>query len=257
MVVIKSKDEIVKMRRAGRIVAEVLALIRREARAGISTLELDALAEELIRRRGAVPAFKGYKAGFVSCGPFPATLCTSINSEVVHGIPGGTKLNEGDILSVDTGAQLDGYFGDAAISLVVGGNGSAVADKLIEVTQTALFKGIEYCWPGKHLSDISHAIQKTVEREGFSVVRRFVGHGIGSKMHEDPPIPNYGEPGSGPKLKPGMVLAIEPMVNEGSYEVIASMDHWVVTTRDGGLSAHFEHTVAVMEDGPEILTQQK
>lgn len=244
------------MRKAGRIVAEVLALMRRESKVGISTIELDSLAEELIRKRGAVPAFKGYEAAFVSCGAFPATLCTSVNSEVVHGIPSERKLEEGDLLSIDTGAQLDGYFGDAAISLIVGDTVNPVAEKLVDVTRASLYKGIENCWPGKHLSDVSHAIQKRAESDGFSVVRRFVGHGIGSKMHEDPPIPNYGEPGTGIKLKAGMVLAIEPMLNEGTHEVIASKDFWEVKTSDGKLSAHYEHTVAVMVDGPEILTEE-
>lgn len=256
MVILKSKEEIEKMRRAGRIVAEVLGMMRRETKVGVTTLELDSLAEELIRKRGGVPAFKGYEASFVSCGAFPATLCTSVNSEVVHGIPDDRKLEEGDILSIDTGAQLDGYYGDAAISLIVGETVNPVAERLVDVTRAALYKGIENCWPGKHLSDVSHAIQKTAEREGFSVVRRFVGHGIGTKMHEDPPIPNYGEPGTGIKLKAGMVLAVEPMVNEGTYEVIASKNYWEVKTGDGKLSAHYEHTVAVMDDGPEILTEE-
>jgi len=253
MIIIKSAEEIEKMRRAGRLTAEVLAVVSLKAAAGITTLELDRLAEEIIRGEGARPAFKGYAPSFVRCEPFPATLCTSVNSEVVHGIPDERPLKDGDVLSIDTGVELDGYYGDAAVTVVIG-KGSQVALKLIETTRRALENAIDKCRPGNRLSDVSHTIQTVAESEGFSVVRKFVGHGIGKSMHEDPPVPNYGEPGKGPMLKPGMVLALEPMVNEGTHEVIASPDFWPVRTKDGKLSAHFEHVVAVTDGEPDVLT---
>ncbi len=253
MIILKSKEEIEKMRKAGKLVAEVLSEIARIAVPGVTTKELDSVAERLILESGGRPAFKGYQPDFIRCGHFPATLCTSLNNEVVHGVPDERALKEGDLLSVDTGVELDGYYGDAAISIIIG-KGDPEAERLLEVTRGALEAAIQKCVPGNRLSDVSHAIQSFVESRGFQVVRRFVGHGIGRSMHEDPPVLNFGEPGKGPVLKPGMVIAIEPMVNAGTYEVDASPDYWPVYTRDGKLSAHFEHTVAVTEDGPDVLT---
>jgi methionyl aminopeptidase len=253
MIILKSRQEIEKMRRAGRLVAQVLVAVVDATGVGVTTLELDELAEKIVREGGAVPAFKGYQPDFIRCGPFPATLCTSVNSEVVHGIPDRRTLEDGDLLSIDTGVELDGYFGDAAVSIVVG-NAEEEVLKLMEVTKHSLDSAIVMCRPGVRLGDVSHAVQTVVEAEGFNVVRRFVGHGIGTTMHEDPPIPNYGVPGTGPALKPGMVLAVEPMVNAGTSEVDASAECWPVRTADGRLSAHFEHTVAVTEDGPDVLT---
>ena len=253
MIELKSREEIEKMRKAGRLVAEVLESVVEMAGVGVTTLELDELAEKMIRDGGAVPAFKGYQPEFIKCGPFPATLCTSVNSEVVHGIPDERPLGDGDLLSIDTGVELDGYFGDAAVSIIIGAASPEVL-KLMEVTRHSLDAGIVMCRPGNRVGDVSNAVQAVVEAEGFNVVRRFVGHGIGRRMHEDPPIPNYGVRGTGPVLKPGMVLALEPMVNMGAYEVEASADCWPVNTKDGSLSAHFEHTVAVTEDGPDVLT---
>jgi methionyl aminopeptidase len=256
MIILKSRDEIAKMRRAGRIVAKVLDAVVEAADVGVTTYDLDVIAERIVTEAGGKPAFKGYQPEFISCGPFPATLCTSVNDEVVHGIPTDRALMDGDLLSIDTGVEIDGYFGDAAVSLVVGRN-APEARKLASNARLALVNAIGACVAGNHLSDVSFAVQTTAEAEGYSVVRRFVGHGIGTKMHEDPPVPNYGRPGSGPVLKPGMVLAIEPMVNMGSFEVEASPDCWEVRTKDGSLSAHFEHTVAVTESGPEVLTAGK
>jgi methionyl aminopeptidase len=254
LIILKSREEIEKMRAAGRLVASVLDAVTRKAAVGVTTRELDELAESIVRDSGAVPAFKGYQPDFIKCGPFPATLCTSINDEVVHGIPDDRLLEEGDLLSIDTGVELEGYFGDAAVSIVIG-RGQPDVLRLLEVTQRALAAAIALCWPGNRLSDLSHSVQELVESEGYSVVRRFVGHGIGTSMHEDPPVPNYGEPGTGPVLKPGMVLAIEPMVNVGAFEVTSSPDCWQVYTKDGSLSAHFEHTIAVTQDGPDVLTK--
>lgn len=253
MIILKSRREIEKMRQAGRLVRRVLDAVTDMADIGITTRELDEAAERTIRDGGGVPAFKGYRPEFVKCGPFPATLCTSINDEVVHGIPDDRPLEDGDILSIDTGVELEGYFGDAAVSIALG-NCSVGVRSLIQVTRNALDAGIGACRPGNRIGDISSAIQTVAESSGFSVVRRFVGHGIGTRMHEDPPVPNYGVPGTGPVLKPGMVLALEPMVNMGSSEVEASADCWRVATRDGSLSAHFEHTVAITESGAEVLT---
>jgi methionyl aminopeptidase len=253
VIILKSDEEIEKMRRAGHLVAQVLEAVVDMAGVGVTTLELDDLAERMIREGGAVPAFKGYQPDFIKCGPFPATLCTSVNSEVVHGIPDGRPLEDGDLLSIDTGVEMDGYFGDAAVSIVVGKAAPEVT-RLMEVTRHSLESAITMCKPGLRLGDVSHAVQTVVEAEGFNVVRRFVGHGIGTTMHEDPPIPNYGVPGTGPALKPGMVLALEPMVNAGTSEVEASAECWPVRTMDGSLSAHFEHTVAVTADGPDVLT---
>jgi methionyl aminopeptidase len=238
------------MRAAGRLVGEVLTELTSRVAPGVTTAELDELAEARIRRAGAVPAFKGYHG-------YPATICASINEEVIHGIPSGRRvLNEGDVISIDVGASLDGYFGDSAVTLAVG-QVSEGAATLLRVTEESLYKAIEAVKPGGRISDIGHAVQKHVESYGFSVVREFVGHGIGQRMHEEPQIPNYGEPGRGPRLTEGMVLAIEPMVNAGKAAVKVLQDGWTAVTRDGSLSAHFEHTVAVTADGPWILTARE
>jgi methionyl aminopeptidase len=247
MIILKSKSEIEKMRVAGRIVAEALQELVRAVRPGVSTLELDALAERAIRARGAVPAFKGYRG-------FPKTLCVSINEQVVHGIPSKRRLKEGDIVGVDLGAKWDGYYGDAAVTIPVGSI-TPVAESLLATAREALYLGIKEISPGQHLSDISHTIQRYAEGQGYSVVRAFVGHGIGTALHEEPQVPNFGPPGRGPRLKVGMVLAIEPMVNIGDADVEIMDDGWTVITADGQLSAHFEHTVALTEAGPEILTR--
>ena len=246
MIILKSNNEIGKMRVACRIVAEVLNDLIREVRPGISTLELDAIAERGIRARGAIPAFKGYRG-------FPKTLCVSVNEQVVHGIPSKRRLKEGEIVGLDLGAKWDGYYGDAAVTVPVGHIAPA-AESLLSATKAALSAGIDEVRPGKHLSDISHAIQSYAEAHGYSVVRAFVGHGIGTALHEEPQVPNFGPPGRGPRLKVGMVLAIEPMVNIGDADVEILDDGWTVVTVDGELSAHFEHTIAVTEEGPEILT---
>lgn len=235
------------MRDAGRVVAEAFEILKDMVEPGVSTKELDAKAEDFIRSRGARPAFKGY-------GGFPATLCTSVNEEVVHGIPSLRNLENGDIISIDCGAVINGYVGDSAITLPVGVV-SSEALKLLKVTEESLYAGIAQAVEGNRLSDISHAVQQCVESQGMSVVRDYVGHGIGSQMHEDPQIPNYGPPGRGPRLKKGMTLAIEPMVNLGTFEVRTLSDNWTVVTLDGRLSAHFEHTIAITDDTPEILTK--
>lgn len=246
MIIIKSSREIEMMREAGRIVALALEQVRVSVKPEITTAGLDRIAEEVIKQNGARPLFKGY-------GGFPANICVSINEEVVHGIPSLRLLKSGDIISIDIGAEKNGYCGDAAITLPVG-EVSAEALKLLEVTKTALLKGIEQAAEGNRLTDISHAIQTYAESNGFSVVREYVGHGIGTKMHEDPKVPNFGAPGRGPRLTSGMVLAIEPMVNMGTHHVEVLQDGWTVVTQDRKPSAHFEHTVAVTENGPEILT---
>jgi methionyl aminopeptidase len=250
MITIKSPREIETMAAAGRIVAETLALVRAHARAGVSTAELDRLAEDFIRSHpGARPSFKGLY-------DFPATLCTSINQEVVHGIPSPKRvLRDGDLLSVDVGVWLEGLHADSAATLPVGGV-SDEAQRLLAVTQQALAAGIAAARAGNHVGDIGHAVQEVAEKAGYSVVRELVGHGIGSSFHEEPQVPNYGKPRRGPRLTPGMTIAIEPMVNMGGPEIQTLDDHWTVVTADGTLSAHFEHTVAVGEDGvaPRILT---
>jgi methionyl aminopeptidase len=247
MIVCRSSAEIEQMREAGRLVGEVLSELAAAVAPGVSTADLDELAEKRIRQAGATPAFKGYHG-------YPATICASINDEVIHGIPSGRRvLNEGDIISIDVGASLDGYFGDSAVRLPVGPISESAA-ALLRVTEEALYKAIEAAKPGKRVSDIGHAVQKHVEAYGFSVVREFVGHGIGQRMHEEPQIPNYGEPGHGPRLAEGMVLAIEPMVNAGTAAVKVLADGWTAVTRDSSLSAHFEHTVAVTAGEPWILT---
>lgn len=237
------------MREAGRVSARALRVVGEAVAPGVSTAELDALAEEAIREDGGIPAFKGYHG-------FPATLCTSINHQVVHGIPSASiKLVEGDIISVDVGAVVGGYFGDNARTFAVG-SVSGEAARLLAVTEASLMAGIEACLPGGRLYDIGAAVQAVAEADGFGVVREYVGHGIGQSMHEDPNVPNYGKAGTGPALEVGMVFAIEPMINAGSHAVEALPDGWTVVTRDGSLSAHFEHTVAVTEQGPLVLTTE-
>lgn len=246
MIIIKNNKEIALMRSAGKIVAETLLLVEEKVRPGITTAELDRIAEEFITKHGAKPSFKGLYG-------FPASLCISVNEQVVHGIPGGYVLKDGDIISVDCGAHINGFHGDAARTFGVG-NITNEAEKLINVTKESFFRGIEYAKVGNRLTDISHGIQSYVEASGFSVVRDFVGHGIGRVVHEDPEVPNYGQPGRGPKLVEGMALAIEPMVNVGSYKVKTLKDDWTVVTSDGSLSAHYENTIVILPDGPEILT---
>lgn len=246
MIVTKSAEELRIMREAGRITAAALRTVGEAVRPGITTAELDVIAEAVIRKAGAVPAFKGYHG-------FPATLCTSVDGEVVHGIPGLRVLREGEILSVDCGAIVEGYYGDSAMTFPVG-EVAPVARRLLDATREALEAGIARCRPGMRLGDISAAVQSVAEGSGFSVVREYVGHGIGRSMHEDPQVPNYGRAGTGPTLKEGMVLAIEPMVNAGGAAVRSLDDGWTVVTEDSSLSAHFEHTVAVTAEGPLILT---
>lgn len=246
MIIIKNNKEIEYMRQAGKVVAETLLEIEKIVKPGISTGELDRIAEEYIKSQNAVPSFKGYYG-------FPASICASVNNEVVHGIPGKRVLQEGDIISIDCGAILNGYHGDAARTFAVG-EISEEAKKLIEVTQKSFFQGIEKAIIGNRLTDISSAVQEYAEGQGYSVVRDYVGHGIGRDMHEDPEIPDFGRPGRGPKLTEGMVLAIEPMINIGQYNVKVEPNGWTVVTNDGTLSAHYENTVAIMKNGPEILT---
>jgi methionyl aminopeptidase len=248
MVVLKSSSEIERMRRAGRVVREVLELVRSLVKPGATTLDLEKAAEAKLAELGAKPAFKGYHG-------FPCCLCTSVNSEVVHGIPSNRRvLKEGDIVSVDCGAVLDGFYGDAAITIPVGEKIDPTTARLLKVTEKSLHSAIATVRPGATLGDVGAAVQRVVEAEGFSVVRDFVGHGIGVHMHEDPQVPNFGEPGRGMKLKAGMVLAIEPMVNAGRPDVQVLGDGWTAVTGDGSMSAHFEHTVAVTADGARVLT---
>lgn len=243
---IKSAGELAVMRKAGRVVAVTLAAVARQVRPGITTLELDRLAESTIRAQGATPSFKGYRG-------FPASVCVSVNEEVVHGIPGKRVLREGEIVSLDVGAIFEGMQGDAALTVPVG-QVSTRMQTLMRVTQVALAAGIQEARVGNRLGDISAAIQKVAEGAGFSVVREYGGHGVGRSMHEDPHIPNWGQPGTGILLKAGMTLALEPMVNAGKYQVRVKSDNWTVVTVDGQPSAHFEHTVAITEGEPEILT---
>ena len=247
MIILKSKSEVDIMREAGRIVALTHQELAKYIRPGITTKDLDDIAEKFIRSMGALPSFKGY-------GGFSGSICTSVNEELVHGIPGNRVLNDGDIISIDIGADYQGYHGDSAWTYPVG-TITEEAKKLMEVTELSLFKGLEKAAPGSRLSDISHAIQQYVEDAGFSIVREYVGHGIGQQLHEDPQIPNYGPPGRGPRLKAGMVLAIEPMVNAGQRYVRTLADNWTVVTVDKSLCAHYEHTIAITDDGFEILTK--
>lgn len=247
MITLRSRAEAEKIEAACRIVVDTLEFLEGKIKAGITTRELDDLAVQHIKETGAISAFKGYKG-------FPASICTSVNETVVHGIPGKRILKEGDIIAIDVGVKLNGYFGDAAMTFPVGDIADE-AKKLLEVTEESLYKGIENARSGKRLYDISSAVQRHVEDNGFSVVREFVGHGIGTRMHEDPQIPNFGVAGTGPRLKAGMVLAIEPMVNIGTYRVEVLEDGWTAVTKDRKFSAHFEHTVFIGENGPEILTK--
>ena len=247
MIIIKSKKEIELMREAGKIVADTHELLKEAITPGISTLELDKIAEENIRKYNAIPSFKGY-------GGFPSSICASINQQVVHGIPGSQIVKEGDIISIDIGAYYKGYHADAAKTHGVGII-SEENRKLIEVTKESFYEGIKFAKLGYRLSDISHSIQAHVEKHGFSVVRDLVGHGVGTELHEDPQVPNYGPPGKGPRLKEGMVIAIEPMVNAGRYHVKTLSDGWTIVTIDGKNSAHYEHTIAITEDEPLILTK--
>ena len=251
MIALKSAREIEIMKRANIIVAEVLRELKEKVAAGVTTLELDAIAEELTLKKSAIPAFKGYNvAGRV----YPRCLCASINEEIVHGIPTNRALREGDIIGLDYGVIYEGFYGDSAVTVGVG-RVSDEARRLMEITELALYKGIEQLHDGKRLGDLGHAVQQVAESAGYSVVRAFVGHGIGRKLHEEPPVPNYGEPDRGIRLREGMVLAIEPMLNVGGCEVEIKEDGWTAVTRDGSLAAHFEHSVAITKDGPVILSQ--
>jgi methionyl aminopeptidase len=246
MITCRSHSEIVKLRRVNQLVARILAELRDFVEPGVTTQEIDRLAEQRVRDAGAEPAFKGYHG-------YPATLCASVNDQVVHGIPSRAPLKAGDIVSLDMGAKLDGFFGDSAVTVPVG-SVAADTERLLRVTEEALFKGIEVVRPGARVSDIGAAVQAHVERHGYSVVREFVGHGIGTSLHEEPQVANYGPSGRGPRLAPGMVMAIEPMVNAGKAAVKGLQDGWTAVTKDGSLSAHFEHTIVVTESACEILT---
>ena len=246
MIVRKSPEEIEQIAAAGQVLTRCLTMLRGKARAGVTTAELDESAERFIRSQGGDPAFKGYRG-------FPGSICASPNSMVVHGIPGPYELRRGDILSLDVGVILDGWVADAAITLPIG-NVTAVAQRLLTSTREALFEAVEQCRVGNRLGDVSSAVQRRVEADGFSVIRALVGHGVGRDMHEDPQIPNFGEPGTGPILAEGMVLAVEPMVNVGSPPIRVAEDNWSVYSQDGSLAAHFEHTVAITAEGPRILT---
>ena len=246
MVSVRSNREIEHISESAQIVADTLDMLTEKVESGISLMELDTLAEEFIRSRDAIPAFKGYMG-------FPATLCISVDDEVVHGIPSNKILNNGQIVGIDCGALKNGYYGDSARTFPVG-DISDQDKKLIEITQEALYLGINEAVPGNYVSDIGHAIQKFVEPKGYSIVRELVGHGIGTNLHEDPQVPNYGDPGMGVKLKEGMCLAIEPMINRGGKEVYTLDDGWTIRTKDGFNSAHFEHTIAIRKDGPEVLS---
>jgi len=246
MIIIKNHNEITLMKKAGRIVGKTLLLLENEVKPGVTTAQLDRMAEEFITKHGAKPSFKGLYG-------FPSSLCISVNEQVIHGFPGAYVLKEGDIISIDCGAFFDGFHGDAARTFPVG-NISVDAQKLIDITKESFFQGIKFAKEGNKLTDISYGIQSYVEAAGFSVVRDFVGHGIGRKVHEDPNVPNFGKAGRGPKLLEGMVLAIEPMINAGTHKVKTLKDGWTVVTTDSSLSAHYENTVAILSDGPEILT---
>jgi methionyl aminopeptidase len=249
MIIGKSKRELEKMRAAGRLVAQVLAHLRTLVQPGVSTMEIDRAAEKMIRDAGALPTFKGYNG-------FPYSICASVNEQIVHGFPSGYRLQDGDIFSIDVGVTLEGFVGDTATTVPVG-NVSEDRRKLIRITEECLERAIEQCRPGKHLGDIGWAVQEHAEANGYSIVRDYVGHGIGRRMHEDPQIPNYGRPGLGPKIKSGYVFAVEPMVNLGSHHTKVLADGWTVVTVDGQPSAHVEHTIAITDEGPEVLTTVK
>ena len=251
MILIKTQKEIDFIRESCKVVAETLRLVSSNVRIGITTFELDRIAEDYIRSNNAIPAFKGYSQGGLP--GFPGSVCTSINDAVVHGIPGQDKLEEGDIISLDVGVLKNNYYGDAATTVAVG-KISDEKKKLLEVTEKSLQSGIEQAKSGNKIHDISAAVQEYVEQNGFSIVRDLCGHGVGKFLHEDPAVPNFGKRGTGAKLKKGMTLAIEPMVNAGGYEVITSSDGWTVLTADGSPSAHFEHTILILDNSPEILT---
>jgi methionyl aminopeptidase len=246
MISLKTDKDLVVLRKSGEILAKVMAVLKKAVKPGITTLEIDRLAEEMIRKENALPAFKGYKG-------FPATICASVNEEIVHGIPGERVIKNGDLLKIDIGVNYQGYFTDSAVTIPVGTVATEL-HSLIDVTRTALSEGIKQLKSENHLSDISHSIQSHVERNGFSIVRQFVGHGVGFNLHEEPEIPNFGRPGQGPLLKAGMVFAIEPMVNMGSWDCEIMDNGWTAVTKDRLPSAHFEHTVALTANGPEILT---
>ena len=248
MIILKSLEEIEKIALACRIVAETLKALRSVIRPNVTTRDIENFADAYIRAQGAIPAFKGYRG-------FPASICTSVNNEVIHGIPSGRALKEGDIISIDLGVYKDGYYGDGAVTLPAGKIGPDL-ERLIRVTEESLYIGIKHARVGNRVTDISHAIQRHVESYGFSVVRVFVGHGIGRELHEEPQIPNFGLPGQGPRLIEGMTLAIEPMVNAGGHEVIVLEDGWTAVTLDGKPSAHFEHTVLITSGEPRILTKE-
>jgi methionyl aminopeptidase len=247
VIYLKSPDEIEKMSEACHIVAEILTALKGMIKAGITTMDIENSAEEMIRKFGGIPAFKGYRG-------YPASICASVNEEVVHGIPSLRRIDDGDIVSIDLGVYKNGFYGDAAITVGVGDAGDETS-RLLKVTEEALYLGIDKAVEGNRVSDISHAIQRHVEDNGFSVVRLFVGHGIGRELHEEPQIPNYGKPGQGERIRRGMTLAIEPMVNAGTHEVKILKDGWTAVTGDGKKSAHFEHTVLVTSGGPNILTK--
>ncbi len=247
MIILKSPEEIKRIVQSCDIVARTLNAIKAIVKSGITTAEIESFAEAYIRAKNAVPAFKGYRG-------YPASICTSVNNEVIHGIPSARVLKEGDILGVDLGVYKDGFYGDAAYTFPVGKIRPGV-ERLLKVTEESLYMGLENARAGNRVSDISYSIQRHVESNGFSVVRAFVGHGVGSELHEEPQVPNFGPPGRGPRLRPGMTLAIEPMVNEGGYEVLILEDGWTAVTTDGKLSAHFEHTVLVTLNEPRILTK--
>ncbi|HEY7196193.1 MAG TPA: type I methionyl aminopeptidase [Gaiellaceae bacterium] len=249
MIIRKSPDEIEAMARAGQVVVETLELLGEHVQPGVTTLELDGIAEEFIRSQGGTPTFKGYRG-------FPGSICASPNSMVVHGIPGPYRLEEGDVISIDVGVTLDGFVGDSAYTFGVG-EIDADAQRLLDVCQAALAAGIEEARPDNHIGDIAAAVQRTTETAGFAVVRSLVGHGVGRSMHEEPQVPNFGEPGRLQRLRPGMTIAIEPMITAGSAHVWVGDDQWSISTEDGSLAAHFEHTVAVTEEGPRILTQAR
>jgi methionyl aminopeptidase len=246
MIIRKTPEEIEKMAASGAILARALQMLRGKARAGVTTAELDDAAERFIRSQGAEPVFKGYRG-------FPGSICASPNSMIVHGIPGSYKLQRGDILSIDVGVTMDGWVADAAVTVPIGPV-SPIATRLMQTTRESLFEAVEQARPGNHLGDISAAVQRKVEADGFAVVRSLVGHGVGREMHEDPQIPNHGEPGTGPELEEGMVLAIEPMTTAGEDGIRVGSDNWSVYSADGSLACHFEHTVAVTAEGPRILT---
>jgi len=247
MISYKSPEEIERMRRAGRIVATTIDRLLEEARPGITTADLDHDAEKHMRSEGAIPSFKGYRG-------FPATICVSLNEQIVHGIPGSRVLKPGDILKLDVGAIWEGYHADSAVSVFVDGAPSEVARRLVKVTERSLWAGIDRLQVGGRLSDVGHAVQEVAEAAGFSLVREYAGHGIGRALHEDPQVPNYGDPGRGLVIREGLVVAVEPMVNVGDWRTRVLSDDWTVVTADGSLSAHFEHTIAITADGPEVLT---